>query len=178
MTTERTCLDKQWVILELSRMGERERPEDLFQILKREAGSDDLDIFVPSVSFSRRDNWVTICLMEGYAFIEGGRPAGFYFDLEDSPYVSKVLTRNESNGRFLVYVSHDEILKLKERLRDQTIRDLKEGDTVEVTSGAYSSLEGTVIDFTQDNTHALIKIHDLVSLDTIVELPLQFLQKI
>lgn len=169
---------KQWVILELTRFGEKEKPEDLISLIRGETGISDLEIFVPSTSFSRRDNWVTICLMEGYIFMEGGRPAGFYFDLEEIPYLSRVLTRDERTGRYIVYVPDEEVVKLQTRLRDQTLRDFGEGDTVEIIEGAYESLEGTVIDFNPQTKNAFIRIHELVSLDTVVELPLQFLRKI
>lgn len=169
---------KQWVILELTRLGEKEKPEDLVSLIQGETGISDLEIFIPSTSFHRRDNWVTICLMEGYIFMEGGRRAGFYFDLEEIPYIARVLTRDEPTGRYIVYVPNEEVDKLKSRLRTQTLRDFGEGDTIEVIEGAYESLEGTVIDFNPETKHAFVKIHELVSLDTVVELPLQFLRKI
>lgn len=169
---------KQWVILELSHLGEKENPKDLVTLLQGDIGDKEVDIFVPSTSFHRRDNWVTICLMEGYIFIRGGLSAGFYFNLEDSAYIQRVLTRDEPHGRFLVYVPDSEVEDLKERLRTQTLRDFGEGDKIEIIEGAYESLEGTVLDFNPNTDRALVEIHELVSIETIVELPLQFLRKI
>lgn len=169
---------KQWVILELSHMGEKESPPDLVKLLQGDIGDEEVEIFVPSASFHRRDNWVTICLMEGYIFMEGGLAAGFYFDLERSAYIQRVLTRDEPHGRFIVYIPGDEVDELKARLRTQTLRDFGEGDYVEIIEGAYENLEGTVLDFNPQTDHALVEIHELVSIETIVELPLQFLRKI
>lgn len=175
-----TKTDKQWVTLELTRLAEKEKPEDIITLIKGDAGvqGDDIEFFIPSTSFNRREKWVTICLMEGYLFVEGGRPAGFYLGLEQCPYVSRVLTRDERSGRYIVYIPDDQIQELKVRLRDQTLRDFGEGDKVEIIEGAYENLEGTVVDFNPSTKQAFVKIHELVSLDTIVELPLQFLQKI
>ena len=170
---------KKWVTIELTRSAEREKPENLLKLLRGDGSiPDDLEIFLPATSFNRRDNWITVCLMEGYAFVEAGRPAAFYFQLEDSAYVSRVLSRDERIGRFLIYVPNDKIQHLKDRLREQTLRDFEDGDTVEIIEGAYQNLEGTIIEFKEGDDKAFIKIHDLISIDTIVELPLQFLRKI
>ena len=168
----------QWVILELTNMGEKEDPEDLVSLLRNDMGDKDVEVFIPSTSFYRRDNCVTICLMEGYIFLESGESAAFYFDLESSPYIQRVLTRDEPHGRFIVYVPEQEIKDLKSRLRKQAFRDFGEGDKVEIIEGAYENLEGTVIDFNPETDQALVDIKELVSIDTIVELPLQFLRKI
>lgn len=176
--TDKNIDKKQWAILELSNMGEKEDPEDLIALLEGDIGEDTVEIFIPSTSFYRRDNCVTICLMEGYIFIESGKAAGFYFDLERSPYIQRVLTRDEPHGRFIVYVPDTEIKELKSRLRKQTFRDFGEGDHVEIIEGAYENLEGTVLDFNPETDRALVEVHELVSIETIVELPLQFLKKI
>lgn len=170
--------DKKWVTLELTRRAEKEKPEDLKTLLKGEASiPDDLELFIPATSFDRRDNFVTVCLMEGYVFLEGGRPSSFYFHLENCSYVSRVLSRDESTGRYLAYVPDEKIQDLKDRLRKQTLRDFGEGDEVEIIGGAYDNLEGEVVEFNKDDDHAFVKIDGLVSIDTIVELPLQFLRK-
>lgn len=176
MTTDETSSD-QWVTFELTRMGEKEKPEDLVEIIETETGDTEAEVFVPATSFQRRDNWVTICLMEGYIFMEGGQPASFYFDLESLPYIERVLSRDVSSGRYIEYVPNEEVQELKQRLRKRSLRDFGKGDEVEIIEGAYENLEGEVIEFNPENERALVDIDELVSLDTIVELPLQFLQK-
>jgi len=167
-----------WVTLELSRMGEKERPEDLKDLLMSDVSGKEVDIFVPAVSFYRRDNAVTVCVLEGYAFVRAGHPAGFYFEFESSPYIAKVLSRDERSGRFLLYVPDSDIQTLRDSLEEKAIREIEVHDTVMVTDGAYQNLTGTVVGLSPDKEHAYIDIDGLVSLDTYVELPLQFISKV
>lgn len=167
-----------WVTLELSRSGERERPEDLRKLIFAATDDEDVEFFVPAISFVRRDNAVTICVLEGYAFVRAGLPASFYFDLETSPYVARVLSLDEKKGRYLQYVPNSDIEVLKLKLSQQSIREIQISDVVFIADGAYKNLTGTVDGMSPDKTTAYITIEGLVSLETAVELPLQFLKKI
>jgi transcription antitermination factor NusG len=169
-------VEKQWVVLELSRLGERESPEDLVAMLRRETG-DDLEIFIPSKTFVRKGNRITICLMEGYMFLEGGKSAGFYLDLEYLPFISKALTKDEKAGRFLLYVPDSEIIILKEKLKEETRSEIHKNDEVCIIGGVYENLEGVVVDFNPLTAYAMVSIQGLSSIDTIVELPFQFLER-
>jgi len=167
-----------WVTLELSRLGEKERPEDLEELLRSEVPDKELDIFIPAASFYRRENAVTVCVLEGYAFVRGGYPANFYFEFESSPYIAKVLSLDDRGARYLQYVPEAKIQELRQRLLDQTVREIEEGDFVEITDGAYQNLKGHVVGLSPDGEKAYISIEGLVSLDTYVELPLQFVKKV
>lgn len=166
-----------WVTLELSRMGEKERPEDLHDLLLAEFPDKDVEIFIPAQSFFRRDNAVTVCVLEGYAFIKAGHPAAFYFEFENSPYVSKVLSRDEKEGRYLQYVHQDSIDSLRSKLQVQSIREIKVGDAVTIHEGVYSNMTGVVQGLNSNGEDAYVSIDGLVSLETFVVLPLQFLKK-
>lgn len=167
-----------WVTLELSRMGEKERPEDLIKFLIAEVPDKEVELFIPAASFYRRDNAVTVCVLEGYAFVRGGHPAVFYFDFEHSPYVAKVLALDDRGARYLQYVPNDKIEELRARLIEQSIREIEVDDLVEITDGAYRNLKGQVVGLSPDGETAYLSIDGLVSLDTYVELPLQFVKKV
>lgn len=167
-----------WVTLELSRLGEKERPEDLEDLLRSEVPGKDVEIFIPAASFYRRDNAVTVCVLEGYAFMRAGHPAVFYFEFEDSPYINRVLSRDEQGARYLQYVPNSNIEKLRRSLAEQTVREFNENDRIEVTDGVYKSLTGVVVGLSPDHETAYISIEGLVSLKTYVELPLQFVKKL
>jgi len=167
--------DKKWVIMELSYQGEQKTPEELALLLRGQLGGG-ADIFIPAVTFSRRNSTVTICLMEGYFFIEASLPTSTYFDLEDTTYVRKVLTRDESKGRFLYYVDQAMIDDLKSRLKEQTVRNIQVGDMVKVVEGPYSKLSGEILSLVEGEDRALIHIVDLKSMEVIVELPFQFFE--
>lgn len=167
-----------WVTLELSRMGEKKRPEELQQLLEAEVSHKDVDIFIPAISFYRKDNAVTVCLMEGYAFVRAGHPACFYFEFEKSPYINRVLSRDERSGRYLEYVPESAISDLRRQLQEYTVREIEVGDEIIVDEGAYQNLEGTVMGLNPAGEAAYVRIHELKSLTTVVELPLQFLRKL
>jgi len=167
---------RQWVIVELSYRGEKETPSDLEILLKQEL-SDDVDIFVPALTYSRKDHDVTICLMEGYVFVEAALPTSTYFMLEDCPYVRRVLTRDESRGRYVRLVSDAEVDQLRKQLNKKAFRDLEVGDQVMVVEGPHSDLTGEIVDLRPDDAKAYVSIKELQSIKTCVELPYPFLRK-
>jgi len=168
---------RKWVILELSHQGEKKTPPELQSLLQPEIG-EGVEIFVPSITFSRRESNVTICLMEGYFFVEAVIPPSTFFTLEELPYVRRVLTHDEPNGRFICYVEQDTVDELKEKLHRQAARDICVGDYVRVCEGAYSSLRGKILNVFADKERASVHIVDLKSMEVIVELPFQFFERI
>lgn len=167
---------KQWVTVELTSHAERLAPDEIEMFLRSQV-DEDIDIFVPGSSYRRKDNLVTVWLMEGYAFIEAGKSAGFYFDLEQTNYVSKILTRDERGSRFLLYIGNEEVKSLRERLRKQTVVNVQEGDIVEIDDGIYEGLEGEILVLYEQDQKAEIQFSQLKSIDTIAKIPLTFLRK-
>ena len=120
---------------------------------------------------------MTICLMEGYFFIEAALPTSAYFDLEGTTCVRRVLTRDESDGsRYIYYADQPVIDDLKKRLKEQTVRDIQEGDMVRIIEGPYSKLGGKILSLVDGADKALVHIVDLKSMEVIVELPFQFFE--
>lgn len=169
-------MTKQWVTVELTYYAQKRTPKELHQFLCEHIDKD-LEVFVPASSFERKGNSVNIWLMEGYAFIEAGEPSGFYFDLEQTPYVEKILTRDERSSRFLLYIQDEEIESLKADLRKETVVDVEEGDIVEIDSGIYEGLTGEILVLYEEDEEAEIKFSELKSIDTIAKIPLTFLKK-
>ena len=169
--------ETRWVTLELSRKGEKEEPEALRDLLSHAAGGKDVEIFVPAMSYFRKDHALTLTVMEGYAFVRAGFPAAFYFEFEKSPYVSKVLSTDDRTGRYLCYVPDSAIQEMRSQLRDQSIREVDQGDEVSIVDGVYAGLEGTVLKVLDNDEDALVNIHGLVSIETVVEFPLQYLKR-
>lgn len=178
----------QWVILELSWSGDDKSAEDLENLLKEEVDKD-IDFFLPSTTFSKNEDQVTVSLFEGYIFAEAGYPASTYFNLESLPYISKVLTRKSSSDRHLLYVDQEEVDKMKNQLREETVKDIEKGDEVKITDGVWENLTGKVIgkadpeDLTQEQMenyegHIYVEIEDLESMESIVTLPKVFLEKV
>jgi len=167
-------LKSKWVILELSHQGEKRTPDELYQLLSNEIG--EVEVFIPSVTFSRRESAVTICLMEGYFFIAAVLPPASFFTLEELPYIKRVLTNDEPNGRYINYVEPEVIEDLRSQLQDRATRDILVDDYVVVVEGAYSGLRGKILQVFSEDDKALIHIVDLKSMEVIVELPFQFFE--
>lgn len=170
-----TKIERKWVAVELSLQGERKPPAELEMVVRSEIG-EGVEIFVPSVSFTRRESEVVLCLMEGYFFVEAALPPSTYFSLERSPYVERVLTRDEPEGRFICYVGDETITELKGGLAELVSRDIKVGDYVRVVEGVYSDLSGRILSVDQEKEKASVHIVDLRSMEVIVELPFQFFE--
>lgn len=169
--------ERKWVVLELSHHGEKMTQTEL-QLLMQEEVGDGVEIFIPSVTFARRDSTMTICLMEGYFFIESVLPPSTYFALEETSYVQRVLTRDDAGSRFLYYVGQKTIDELRTKLQKQAARDIKVGDYVRVCEGAYSELKGKILEVYPKKKRASVHVVDLKSMKVIVELPFQFFEPV
>lgn len=189
--------DHQWVIFELNRDGEEKNPDTLVQILE-DSITEDLDFFIPSTSYTKDDDEVTVSLMEGYLFAkkEDRFPSSVYFEVEDSPYIKEALSRRTSNGKRLIYTQQENIDSLKEKLHDRTTKSIEEGDEVMITGGAWENLKGEVIgkadpdqvdqedidgddlEYDEGEEIVYIDIEELASIDSIVTIPKGFLKKL
>lgn len=166
-----------WVIVELSRQGEKKEPEELENLLRSEIG-DEVGIFIPSETHHKENHSVTVCLMEGYVFIEAGLPMAHYFDLESTASVSSVLTRNVSDGREVRCIPSSEIDSLRNQLKKEASKNLEEGDRVLITEGTYAHMEGEIIGFHHGGEDAQVNVDDLKSVDVMTSVPAVFLEKV
>jgi transcription antitermination factor NusG len=180
--------EDKWVTVELSYSGQGKPPEELKNLINDHL-SRDVEFFIPSTTFEKNDDQVTVSLMEGYIFVKGGHPSSVYFDMEDTPYVSKVLSNKTSSGRRIMYADNSEIEGLKDKLREKTVKNIESGDRVIVTDGVWENLEGEVIgqadpeDLDEEQLeefedHIYVSIEGLESIESVVTLPKAFLKKI
>lgn len=163
-----------WVVVELSHQGEKKTPQELRSVIGQYIG-EEVEIFIPALTFKRRETHVTMYILEGYIFIASGLPTSKYFDIEDNVNVACVLTNDEASGRYLCYVENDVVEDLKEQLREQAAMTLKKGDKVRIKEGAYAELDGEILDILDDD-RAMVHVTDLQSMEIIIELPFQFLE--
>lgn len=166
---------RNWVVLELTRLGEVKAEESLLEGLLREAlkAGSDHPIFIPSASYQNAGRQVTVALMEGYAFVASGLPEMAYFGLESIPYVRKVLsTRTPSGMRALSVIPEKRILEMRAQLAQQVSSDITEGMRVTVTDGVYNHLDGEVVQVDGDSARVRFVLR---SLDLIAPVPRVFL---
>lgn len=169
--------DQTWAVLELTRAGEvlAERGQLKKVLLDHLGVGEDHPIFIPSVSYSYGNKSVTICLMEGYAFVGSGLDDCTYFDLEQNcPYVSQVMTEDQPGGvRVLRALPNSDIERMKAQLASLLSRDLREGMSVEITDGLYARMEGKILSIDGDDAFVHISLR---SMETIQKIPLVFLR--
>jgi len=175
MTQGTNKMSRQWVVVELSHQGEKRTPSDIRTLLGQALGGG-VEVFVPALTFTRRDTRVTLYVMEGYAFVEAGLSTDRYFDLEESSYVARVLSKTENSGRYLCYVPQQTIADLERQLQVLAARKIEVGDLVQIIEGSYSQLLGEVLHVWPDRDAATVHVTDLESMEVIVELPYQFLE--
>lgn len=168
-----------WVAIELTPHGETKVEEGLIEsALRRDLGvDDDFPVFIPAVTFRRRERVVTVHLLEGYAFVASGLPETTYYDLERQPYVGQVLSTNPGPHRMrrLSVVSNDRVREMQAQLRRMVAAEIEIGARVMITDGTYRQLDGVVTGLEAEN--AFVKI-ELRSLKAVVTVPRLFLETI
>lgn len=173
-----SSIDK-WVAVELSSRGQ-ENIEKIESLIQREI-SKSPEIFVPTISFEKNRDSISICLLEGYIFVEAGYPASFYFDLKRTPYIKKVFTKEGDTSDSIRYIDDEYIEDIREELRKESVENLEEGDTVRIKEGTYENLEGRISNISDGDGEkkVSVKITELDAMENlIIEIPQAFLEKI
>jgi transcription antitermination factor NusG len=169
--------DKTWAIIELTRLGEQKAEDgSLVSSIYRALKTEDVEVFVPLITYEKHGRTVIIHLLEGYVFIETGLPETTYFRLENESYVAQVMTTfggGQHRMKVLSVISNEKVLEMKKQLRSQVAGDLTYGEKVKAVDGVYSRLEGTIMDLEEED--AIIKF-DLRSLSVITKIPKVFLE--
>ena len=165
-----------WVVLELTRLGETRANEGTLGPVLLEAleAKPDHPVFIPSMAYVKDGNRVTIHLMEGYAFVASGLAETYYLNLErDCPYVKKVLAIPGPQGMpVLSVIGNADVADMRERLQDIIAQDIDVGMRVVINQGTYAKLIGDVVGFEGDDAHVHIKLR---SFEVIRTIPRMFL---
>jgi len=135
------------------------------------------DVFVPSKTYMRDGQRITIHLMEGYAFVATGLSESEYFALErNSQYVRKVISSMGPNGiPVLQVLSNTNILEMLKRLAVVMSEDIEEGMQVKVNQGKYAGLDGEVLFVENGSAYLHIKLR---SFEVIRAVPVAFLDPV
>ena len=148
--------DKTWVILELTKFGEK-CIED--QTLKKKIRKildveKSWPIFIPTRIFEKEEKKITIHLMEGYVFIQSGLDEVRYFKLENTKIGHRIMTqKGPRKMRVLHTLSNEKIEELKKKLFEEVSSDITVGMIVTPTEGPFSGVEGEVISDYGDTVH-------------------------
>lgn len=164
----------EWVVLELSPQGEDEDPEVLRKAIGK-AVKNAKDVFVPASVITRGHTRSVYKLVENYIFVRRTQPDPVYFKLEGSKYVVSVLTIIDRRVRKISSVSEGSIDQMRRQLHVETEQGIEVGDEVLVMSGAYSGINGTVIENIPESNSVQVYIK-LRSKQALLTLPRSFLK--
>jgi 5'-3' exonuclease/transcription antitermination factor NusG len=164
----------EWVVLELSPQGEDEDPEVLRKAIGRSVKGPK-DVFVPASITTRGHTRSVYKLVENYIFVRRTQPDTTYFKLEGSKYISSILTVLDRRIRRVATVPESSIEKMRRQLHAETEQGIEVGDEVLVMSGAYSGINGRVIENIPESNSAQVHIK-LRSKQALLTLPRSFLK--
>lgn len=168
----------QWVILELSSKADGEDPDLIRKSITYMIRG--AEVFIPAAVTQVGEDRVVHYLVEGYAFIRHTFTDAVYNKLENSKYVSNVVTRvaRVANGRSvrqLGFISTADVDRMKRQIQAETDQGIGVHDTVLITSGAYKQIQAKVIEDLPEEDKVQVRVM-LRSKDTIVSLPRSFLK--
>lgn len=163
----------EWVVLELSSQGEEEDPDILRASLSRTLKG--AEIFIPASISIVGESRVVHKLIDNYVFVRRSQPDGYYLKVENTKYVTSVLTVPSGKVRKISTVRDSDIEKMRRQIHVETEQGIEVDDEVEVMSGAYRGIRGKVIGEIKENDSVQVYIH-LRSKQAIVTLPRSFLR--
>lgn len=159
-------LDVEWVVVELTPHGEKEKPKMLQHAASKILGA--CEVYVPAVETQIGDDRSIHYLMPGYAFVRKDLPERAYRKLEDTRLFQAVLKNGGAKTISTVPASYIE--ELKEKLRAEVNQGIGVGDIVLICSGPYKNIEASVI--TEIPEERSVQVHiELRSKQSIVTLP-------
>ena len=164
-----------WVVIELTRQGERRAEEGTLAPLLRDALNLDSHhlVFIPCKTYVSGGRRTTVHLMEGYAFVASHGEDLTYPVRGEQLYIKRLLTVPSPKGtRVLSVVPDSVVAEMEEKLAQYVGDDVVEGLQVRIQSGLFSQMRGEVVDLTSVGN--LLVRFQMRSLDTIVEIPRSF----
>jgi transcription antitermination factor NusG len=143
-------------------------PENLLTDSLKSAAKDDIEVFIPTLTYKDKRGSYSYSLFDGYVFVRG---CADYAKLNNSPYVSMVLTG--SSGR-VSYVPDAEVEALRSKLLDLVPADFKVGEEVMVERGLFKGLRGKVMGHEGDEKLVVEVYMPMGSLTKLTRIPQMF----
>lgn len=130
-----------WAVLELTPRGEKENPSVIEKAVQRVFPG--VEVYIPATETQIGDDQVVHYLMRGYVFVKDypSKTLKSYQRLADTKYINSVL----SKGSRPATVDSSYIEEMREQVRAEVNQGIGVGDTVEICSGPYKSIEATVL---------------------------------
>ena len=140
-----------WVVLELTRAGERLIEEGRLEHVLRQhlRCPPEHPIFIPTVVYNPEDpnERIVLSATEGYVFIASGLPELSLFRLEELPFVKKVMTsRDPATGmRICMSVSDKDLQLIRDQLAKLISSTLVPDMDVSIVHGHLAGMQGRIV---------------------------------
>lgn len=171
---------RDWVIVELTPTGEREKNlESIRKNARKILNDKTVEVFIPSVVQKVREEFHILPFMEGYIFILH-KPGLNFMRLQETNYFRSVLTRPVFDGKrrrqTLSFLSDKDLDKLRSGMQNVVKSGFSEGDIVKVVRGNYKNLKAEVIQAYEDGQHVQVYVN-LASKKILLDFPASYLVK-
>lgn len=158
-----------WVVLELSRAGERLIEEGRLEHVLRQhlRCPPEHAIFIPTIVYNIDDpnERIVLSATEGYVFIASGLPETNLFRLENLPFIKKVMTtRDPATGmRVCMSVPDRDLQHIRDQLNKLVASTITSDMEVSIVHGHLAGLKGRVVtdDQRTDEVDVLIELRSL-----------------
>ena len=167
-----TDSDKQWVVVQLSPTGEREKNlKSLEKAITRSLKSP-LMVFIPAASQKAREDEQTIFYLDGYIFVEF-KPNVPYHKLNGTHFFELVLSHRRTGLQLL---KDKDLQPLRNGVEALKASHFMVGDDVKVLKGTFKNLSGTV-SFIYENGETVQINLKLSSKPVLIDYPSSYLVK-
>ena len=171
---------RDWVVVELTPTGEREKNlESIRKNARKILNDKTIEVFIPSVVQKVRDEFHILPFMEGYVFILH-KPGLNFMRLQETNYFRSVLTKPVFDGKrkryTLSFLSDKDLDKLRSGMQNVVKSGFSEGDIVKVVRGNYKNLKAEVIQAYEDGQHVQVYVN-LASKKILLDFPASYLVK-
>lgn len=158
--------ESNWLIIELSDLGENATHAELQCALEEMLG-DDVEFFIPT-HYEQVGSYISInTIIEGYVFVKDSPGARIRIaNLRDYRYFRGVL----GSGKKFHTVNSRAVGGLRQKLRKSLSKRLKLGTKVRILDGTFADLTGEVIGLEDSGKRIIVHIHR-PSRDMIVPVP-------
>lgn len=170
-----------WVIAQLSSLGEREKNIGLIMRSARQLlGRKDIEIFIPAISQTVREESQTLFYLDGYVFIKYIENVP-YMKLHETTYfstaLSKIMHVNGERKRVFSLLDDKDLEPMRRGMEALRVGVFKENDDVKVIKGTFKGLLGKVSFMHESGEHVQVHI-ELRSKPQLIDFPASYLTKV
>jgi transcription antitermination factor NusG len=175
----------QWVTVQLSPIGERERDLSLIVKSVHHILRTPVEVFIPAISQTVRDESETMFFMDGYIFVEF-KPDIQYLKLQDTNYFTTVLCQtilvNGKRQQKYSLVQDKALDSMRSGMQSLKIAKYSVGNLVKIIKGGYKNLLGQVSIVYEGGQSVQVSVtasgHHLRSKRVLIDFPVTYLVKV